>query len=99
MPLLGSGTVAATAIKNAQDAVKATWLAQNRVLSAAEIAQMTIELEAAGLNALFVHIAANITMTFTPAAIGLQTTTALGVATGPPAAPVPLVGGVGIIIT
>lgn len=45
------------------------------------------------------HVMANMTITITAAAAGLQTTTALGAPTGPPALPVPLLPGVGIIIT
>lgn len=59
MPLAGTGTVAAQAVKAAEDAVKATWLAKNKVLSSAEIDQMLVEVRAAGFNAFFAHITTN----------------------------------------
>jgi hypothetical protein len=55
MALAGTGAVAAAAVKVAVDAVKASWLARNRVLSAAEIDQMQQEMKAAEYNALFAH--------------------------------------------
>ncbi len=76
MPLIGTGSVAAEAIRVAEAAVKATWLAKNSVLSAAEQAQMRAEISTAGLNALFLHITANAVV------VG----SAAGVTSGPSAA-------------
>jgi hypothetical protein len=77
MPFVGTGSVAAAAAKSARDAVKATWLAKNRVLSAAEIEQMQLEMDTATYNALFAHLAATTVVT------GVAT-----VSTAPGAAPV-----------
>lgn len=56
MALAGTGAAAAAAVTTAVDAVKASWLARNRVLSTAEIAQMQQEMKAAEYNALFTHM-------------------------------------------
>jgi hypothetical protein len=77
MPFVGTGSVAAPLVKAARDAVKASWRAKNRVLSPAEIEQMQLEMETAGLNALFAHLAANAVVTAVAA-----------VTTAPGAAPV-----------
>lgn len=42
----------------AKKTVQAKWLAKNRVLTPAEIAEMAMEMEAAGYNALFAHLVA-----------------------------------------
>jgi hypothetical protein len=67
MAFVGTGTAAAAAVIAAKDAVKATWLAKNKVLSDAEIAQMQQEVEAAGLNALFTHLSTTMQITGTVA--------------------------------
>ena len=59
MPIVGSGQAAAQLVKAAEDAVKASWRAKNRVLTSAEQEQMLLEIRSAGLEALFAHIAAN----------------------------------------
>jgi hypothetical protein len=75
--MTGTGMVAAQAQKAAADAVKASWVAKQRVLSEAEIDQMMLEVRVAELNALFAHIAATAVVT------GVAT-----VSTAPGAAPV-----------
>jgi hypothetical protein len=59
----GTGMVAAQAQKAAGDAVKATWLAKQRVLLPAEQEQLMLEVRAAELNALFAHLAATTVVT------------------------------------
>jgi hypothetical protein len=78
MPIVGTGQIAAQVVKAAEDAVRATWLAKNKILSATEQQQMLLEIRAAGLEALFVHFAAN----------ALVAGTATGVTAGPAAVPV-----------
>lgn len=77
MAFVGTHLAAAQAVKAAKDAVKATWVAMNRVLSPGEQEQMQLEMEAAGLGALFTHLAATTVVT------GVATVTA-----APGAAPV-----------
>lgn len=55
--------VAAQAQKAAGDAVKRSWLAKQRVLLPAEQEQMMLEVRAAELNALFLHLAATTVVT------------------------------------
>lgn len=57
MALAGTGAAAAASVKTAVDAVKATWLAKNKVLSEGEIDQMLQEIKTAEYNALFAHLA------------------------------------------
>jgi hypothetical protein len=59
MPLLETGAVAAEAMRVAEAAVRATWVARQKVLSGPEQAQMQDEVRAAGLDALFLHITQN----------------------------------------
>ena len=80
MALAGTHVAAAQAKRTAENAVKATWLALNRVLTPAEIEQMKLEVEAAGIAAIFAHISANAQVNGT-AAPGLTSATG-GVVTG-----------------
>lgn len=77
MALVGSGLVAATAILAAESAAVEPYLALGRQLSDAEISQMQLELQAARLNALFLHLSTHI------AVVGVATGVTAGVATAP----------------
>jgi hypothetical protein len=58
MALAGTGAASAASVKAAGDAVRAVWLAKNRVLSEGEIEQMKQEVMAAEHNAFFAHMTA-----------------------------------------